>query len=257
LWPFLQFASTELKSVANMTQIKAVLFDLDDTLWPIVPVIVRAEAILFDWLTEHAPKVAQQFTIESLRQRRLALLAENPRYAIDLRALRHAALCEAFAGCGEDAAKVDHAMEVFSAARNSITPFEDVHPVLAHLHGRVALGSVSNGVADLEAIGLAHYFQASIAAHSFGTAKPDPAIFHAACEALGVAPAEAVYVGDDPVLDVEGAQQAGLLAVWMNRSALQPRRILPDHIEPDAVCTTLYELDEWLTERIMNANNLY
>jgi HAD superfamily hydrolase (TIGR01549 family) len=236
-----------------MTHIKAVLFDLDDTLWPIVPVIVRAESILFDWLTDHAPGVARQFTIENLRERRLALLKKNPHYAIDLRALRHAALCEAFADCGEDIAKVDRAIEVFSEARNAVTLFDDVHPTLAKLRGRVALGSVSNGVADLEAIGLAHYFQSSIAAHSFGTAKPDPAIFHAACEALNVAPGEAVYIGDDPVLDVEGAQRAGLLAVWMNRSALQPRRILPDHIEPDAVCTTLYELDEWLTERIMSS----
>ncbi|OGB25444.1 MAG: hydrolase [Burkholderiales bacterium RIFCSPLOWO2_02_FULL_57_36] len=239
-----------------MTHIKAVLFDLDDTLWPIVPVIVRAESILFDWLTAHAPQVARQFTIESLRKRRLALLAENPHYAIDLRALRHTALCEAFTSCGEDLAKVDHAMQVFSDARNSVTPFEDVHPTLARLHGRVALGSVSNGVADLGAIGMAHYFQASIAAHSFGSAKPDPAIFHAACEALGVVPAEAVYIGDDPVLDVEGAQRAGLRAVWINRSAPQPRRSLPGHIEPDAVCATLYELDEWLTERIMIPNNL-
>jgi 2-haloalkanoic acid dehalogenase type II len=238
-----------------MTQIKAVLFDLDDTLWPIVPVIIRAESILFDWLQAHVPKVAQQFTIEGMRKRRLALLAQNPHYAIDLRALRHAALCEIFASCGEDTTKVDQAMEVFSEARNQVTPFEDVHPMLARLRGRVALGSVSNGVADLDAIGLAHYFQVSIAAHSFGTAKPDPAIFHAACDALGVAPAEAVYVGDDPALDVEGAQQAGLRAIWMNRSALEPRRILPDHIEPDGVCTTLYELDEWLTERIMSVDS--
>ena len=225
-------------------------------MWPIVPVSVRAESILFEWLAAHVPKVAQQFSIEGLRKRRMALLAENPRYAIDLRALRHAGLCEAFSSCGEDTTKVDHAMKVFSTARNSVTPFEDVHPTLARLHGRVALGSVSNGAADLGAIGMAHYFQTSIAAHSFGSAKPDPAIFHAACDALNVAPAEAVYIGDDPVLDVEGAQQAGLLAVWMNRSALQPRRILPDHIEPDAVCSTLYELDEWLTGRIMSSDKL-
>lgn len=239
-----------------MTRIKAVLFDLDDTLWPIVPVIVRAESILFDWLAAHAPKVTQQFTIESLRKRRLALLAEKPHYSINLHALRHAALCEAFSGCGEDSAKVDHAMAIFSEARNAVTLFEDVHPALARLQEAYALGSVSNGVSDLGTIGLAHYFQVSVAAHSFGSAKPDPAIFHAACDALHIAPAEAVYVGDDPVLDVEGAQQAGLRAVWMNRSALQPRRILPDHIQPDAVCTSLYELDEWLTGRIMSQNSI-
>jgi HAD superfamily hydrolase (TIGR01549 family) len=234
-----------------MPHIKAVLFDLDDTLWPILPVIVRAETVLFDWLALHAPGVAKQFSIESLRARRVAMMKADPRYAIDLSALRHAALTEAFVSSGEDVAKVVPAMEIFSAARNAVTPFEDVLPTLVRLQGRVAVGSVSNGAADLEAIGIAHYFQASIASHRFGSAKPDPAIFRVACETLGVAPHEAVYVGDDPLLDVEGAQNAGLHAVWMNRSELQPQRILPDHVQPDAVCTTFYELDQWLTERIM------
>lgn len=238
-----------------MPRIKAVLFDLDDTLWPIMPVIDRAEIVLFDWLVGHAPAVAQKFTIESLRARRLALMETNPRYAVNLRELRHAALIEAFSDCGEDPARVDHAMTVFSEARNAVTPFDDVHPALMRLHGRFALGSVSNGAADLEAIGLAHYFQTSIAAHRFGRAKPDPAIFHAACEALNVAPREAVHIGDDPLLDIEGAQKAGLHAVWINRPGLQPQRTLPDHVRPSAICTTLFELDQWLTGRIMVATS--
>ena len=236
-----------------MPPIKAVLFDLDDTLWSIVPVIIRAEAVLFDWLVVHAPNVARQFTIEAMRARRMALIAANPHFAIDLWALRHAVLTDVFISCGEDAAKVNHAMAVFSAARNAVTPFEDVLPALTRLHGRVALGSISNGAADLAAIGLAHYFQVSVAAHRIGTAKPDPAIFLAACEELDVAPAEAVYVGDDPLLDVAGAQKAGLRAVWMNRLELQSKRPMPDHIQPDATCTTLYELEQWLTGRIMAA----
>jgi HAD superfamily hydrolase (TIGR01549 family) len=236
-----------------MPPIKAVLFDLDDTLWPIVPVIKRAETILYEWLATNAPGVTRRFTIEALRERRLALLEANPRYRIDLRALRHAGLTEAFANAGEEVGKVDLAIEVFSAARNEVTPFDDVLPTLSRLHGRVALGSVSNGVADLETIGLAHYFQASVAAHRFGCAKPDPAIFHAACAALGVEPDEALYVGDDLFIDVEGAQKAGLRAAWMNREGLKPKTALPDTIRPDVVCSTLYELHQWLNERIMLA----
>lgn len=239
-----------------MPHIKAVLFDLDDTLWPIVPVIVRAETILFDWLVVNVPGVARQFSVENLRARRMALMKAEPRYAIDLRALRHAVLVEAFIQCGENPARVDDAMAIFNQARNAVTPFDDVHPALTRLRGRVTLGSVSNGVADLNAIGMAHYFDASIAAYQFGSAKPDPAIFHAACDALKVAPAEAVYVGDDPVLDVEGAQNAGLRAVWMKRPELQPQRAMPDHIRPDGVCSSLYELDRWLSERIMSAFTL-
>jgi FMN hydrolase / 5-amino-6-(5-phospho-D-ribitylamino)uracil phosphatase len=234
-----------------MHQIKAVLFDLDNTLWPIVPVIMRAETVLFDWLKIHAPGVTNRFTIESLRERRMALLAANPHYAIDLRVLRHVALVEAFGQSREDIGKVDMAMDIFSTARNAVTLFNDVHPTLMNLKNRFMLGSISNGAADLNTIGLAHYFQISVAAHSFGSAKPDPAIFQAACDALSVAPHHAVYVGDDPLLDVEGAQKAGLQAVWMNRSELEAQCILPDHVEPDAICTTLYELDQWLTKRIM------
>lgn len=63
---------------------KAILFDLDDTLWPIAPVILQAEETLFAWLREHAPRVAQQFTIDSLRQARLELLARQPEFQVDL-----------------------------------------------------------------------------------------------------------------------------------------------------------------------------
>jgi putative hydrolase of the HAD superfamily len=86
--------------------------------------------------------------------------------------------------------------------------------------------------------------------------KPDPAIFQAACRALNVAPQEAVYIGDDPWLDVDGAQKAGLQAVWINRIGCEPQRTLPLHIQPSAICTTLFELDQWLTGRIMVATSL-
>ena len=238
-----------------MPVIKAVLFDLDDTLWPIVPVIERAENLLHDWLEHHVPAVARQVTIDGLRKRRQMLMASDPVYQLDLRALRHAVMTEAFINCGEDPALVEKAMEVFSKARNEVTPFNDVLPMLTSLKERVALGSISNGVADLQEIGIAHLFQASVAAYHFGRAKPDAAIFHAACDALLVEPHEAVYVGDDPLLDVQGAQNAGLRAVWMNRLEVEPARLLPNHVRPDAVCTTLYELDQWLKSDNRNRTN--
>ncbi|HZW14087.1 MAG TPA: HAD family hydrolase [Noviherbaspirillum sp.] len=229
-----------------MSVIKAVLFDLDDTLWPIVPVIERAENVLYEWLKHHAPAVACQVTIEGMRQRRQELMATDPVYQLDLKALRHAVLVEAFRENGGDVAMAEKAVDVFSRARNEVTPFDDVLPTLTSLRDRVVLGSISNGVADLHVIGIAHFFSASVAAHRFGRAKPDAAIFHAACEALDVAPHEAVYVGDDPLLDVQGAQNAGLQAVWINRPELGPARPLPDNIRPHAICTTLFELEHWL-----------
>lgn len=223
---------------------KAILFDLDDTLWPIAPVILQAEQTLYDWLATHAPRVTRQFTVESLRQARLELLARRPEFQLDLGALRRAGLLAAFEQAGEDAAKVELAMTEFFAARNAVVPYDDVLPGLLRLKGRVLVGSVSNGNADLQTIGLSHHFKVSVAAHQLGCAKPDAAIFHAACRELGVAPADAVYVGDDVLLDVQGAQRAGLRAVWMNRTG--SRKHLEHEVVPDAIVADFGELLDWL-----------
>ena len=223
---------------------KAVLFDLDDTLWPIAPVIAQAELSLYGWLQQHAPKVAAAHSIDTLRAARLALLEAEPGLRLDLGALRRAGLHAAFDQAGEDRTKVELAMQHFFAARNTVAPYDDVLPGLARLGRRVLVGSISNGNADLRAIGLAHHFKVSVAAHELGRAKPDPAIFLAACALLDVAPHDAVYVGDDVLLDVRGAQQAGLRAVWLNRTGSSVH--LEHGVAPDAICADFGELLDWL-----------
>jgi putative hydrolase of the HAD superfamily len=225
---------------------KAILFDLDDTLWPIAPVIVQAEESLFAWLRQHAPRVAERFTIDGLRQARLELLARQPAFHLDLGKLRRAGLHAAFQEAGEDAAKVDLAMLHFFDARNAVTPYADVLPGLARLQGRLLVGSISNGNADLQAIGLSHHFKVSVAAHELGVAKPDAAIFLEACRLLAVAPEDAVYVGDDILLDVQGAQRAGMRAVWMNRTG--SNRHLEHAVVPDAIVRDFGELLHWLEQ---------
>lgn len=68
-------------------------------------------------------------------------------------------------------------------------------------------------------------------------AKPDPAIFLAGCDALGLPPAECAYVGDLPDVDALGAHAAGLRAVWLDRpvteeasEAAAPRVALPREV---------------------------
>lgn len=233
---------------------KAILFDLDDTLWPIAPVIIQAEKDLHAWLASHAPRVAERFSIDNLRHARLELLARQPEFHLDLGALRRAGLISAFEAAGEDIDKVEQAMVHFFAARNAVIPYDDVLPGLLSLKHRVLLGSVSNGNADLQAIGLSHHFKVSVAASQLGCAKPDAAIFHAACRALEVAPGDAVYVGDDVLLDVRGAQQAGLRAVWLNRTGSSKH--LEHEIVPDAICADFHELLAWLKREHAQAGDI-
>ncbi|HKG33217.1 MAG TPA: HAD family hydrolase, partial [Gemmatimonadales bacterium] len=81
------------------------------------------------------------------------------------------------------------------------------------------LGVVSNSDGRVEqalaAAGVRHYFDVVIDSTLLGVEKPDPRIFHAALEALGVAPEEALYVGDLYDIDVLGARAAGLDAVLL------------------------------------------
>ncbi|CAN5897686.1 HAD family hydrolase [soil metagenome] len=222
--------------------IKAVLFDLDDTLWPVAPVILHAEASLQQWMAVHTPLVAQRYSIEQLRQHRNAMVKTNPRFTYDLWALRHALLSQVFHELGEAPGMADQAMAVFADARNQVTLYDDVIPGLTALRERVGLGSVSNGFADLRAIGLSDHFQVSLAAHTFGCAKPDPRIFRSACAALDLLPQQVMYVGDDLLLDVHAAQQVGMRGVWMNRHQLVLEDSVHRHVKPDAIVTNLHDV---------------
>lgn len=229
---------------------QALLFDLDDTLWPIGPVIAAAELGWHAWLAERVPAVTERYTVEQLRALRMALLERQPELVADLYQLRRAALEAVFAETGADLTHIDGAMAHFHTLRNAVTVFDDVLPALAELQTMLRLGVITNGNADLEVIGLHHHFEVTLASHRFGRAKPDPAIFLAACEAMGVAPAEAIYVGDDLRLDVQGAQAVGMRAVWMNRSGSNAH--LDAGITPDAMCRSFDELLVWIRTQMQH-----
>jgi HAD superfamily hydrolase (TIGR01509 family) len=81
------------------------------------------------------------------------------------------------------------------------------------------LGVVSNSDGRVEealtAAGLIGYFDIVIDSGRLGIEKPNPAIFRAALDALGIDAGEAVYVGDLYEVDVIGAQAAGIHAVLL------------------------------------------
>lgn len=93
-------------------------------------------------------------------------------------------------------------------------PYPDTEPTLRALRARhVRVGVVSNVPRDLSDVfgahGLAGLVDAFVHSFQVGAEKPDPRIFLAACERLGVAPAATLMVGDHPVAD-GGAVAAGL-----------------------------------------------
>lgn len=84
------------------------------------------------------------------------------------------------------------------------------------------LGVVSNSDGRVEqalqAAGLREYFDVVMDSALIGVEKPDPRIFQAALNALGVTPEEALYVGDLYEVDILGAEAAGITAVLLGQS---------------------------------------
>jgi putative hydrolase of the HAD superfamily len=89
-----------------------------------------------------------------------------------------------------------------------------VPAALERLRGRYRMAVVSNANgtvrAKLERLNLAHYFELIVDSHEEGVEKPDPRLFRVALDRMGVAPAQAAYVGDLYHVDVAGAHAAGL-----------------------------------------------
>lgn len=225
------------------SRIKAISLDLDDTLWPIWPTIERAELALHNWLGDNAPMTAALFSSPSaLRQIRDYMAANKPELKHDLSAVRRESIRLALYRAGENPLLADKAFEVFYAERQRVDLFEDARPALEFLSQRFPLVSVSNGNADLERVGIAHYFRAAISAREFGVGKPDPRIFHAAAGAVDVQPEDMLHVGDDATLDTLGALNAGMQAAWVNRAD----HLWPHELEPHVTLTNLTELCDLL-----------
>ncbi len=101
-------------------------------------------------------------------------------------------------------------------------------PLLPHAREAIAAASqiaklclVTNGLSQVQrgrlaASGLAAHFSAVLISEELGLAKPDPRFFHAASEALGIACADLLCIGDSPGADIAGARAAGIDACWFS-----------------------------------------
>ena len=98
-------------------------------------------------------------------------------------------------------------MEIFLTARNEVEFFEGALDTLRNIAQSFQLGAITNGNADIYRLGLNDCFSFAFSAEQVGAPKPAPDLFHAALAHTGCEPAQMVYVGDDPVKDVDAANE--------------------------------------------------
>ena len=196
--------------------IRVIAFDLDDTLWNVAPVITRAESILANWLEKEVS--GYSYDPSMLKPLRETLLNEDPTLHYRLTAFRqrlietslHSHLDERSA-----ASYAKGAMEIFLAARNEVEFFEGALDTLRTIAQSFQLGAITNGNADIYKLGLNDCFSFSFSAEQVGVPKPAPDLFYAALAYTGCEPSQMIYVGDDPIKDVDAANKVGLHTIWM------------------------------------------
>lgn len=234
---------------------KAVLFDLDDTLFDHQHASAcalgelhnrYAVGIAFEaFAAEHA-RVLEKYHLRFL----------SGEFTLD--AARAARMAEMFAAFGEvvsEAKALEISLryrELHQANRRLVAGAGEL---LGALHGRTKLAIVTNNSVTeqwdkLRYLGISDRFDAVLISEEIGITKPDRAIFDAALSRLDCAQDDAVMVGDNWEADVMGAQAAGIAAIWFNRFN-QPRRapapateistLAPPHVVMQAMKQAMHE----------------
>ena len=119
---------------------RAITLDLDDTLWPCEPTLRRAERLAHEWLAARASEVIAPWSIERLRERRMALHSARPELRYDFVTLRRLVLQEAFRDAGAEDAQsaqiIEEALNIYMAARNEVELYPEVRACLERLSQR-------------------------------------------------------------------------------------------------------------------------
>ncbi|WP_045497921.1 5-amino-6-(5-phospho-D-ribitylamino)uracil phosphatase YigB [Vibrio hyugaensis] len=225
-----------MKFYRRIAPVKAMTFDLDDTLYDNYPVIVRMERELLSWLKHHHPAVAHMDKADWFDIKH-QVVQEQPELKSDVTLWRLVQLKQAFSQVGYDDevahAAAQAAVDVALDWRNRVDVPQQSLDVLAELSQAIPLVVITNGNVDLDRIGLTPYFQQVLKAGPDGSAKPAPDMFSKAQQFLALPSENILHVGDHLVTDVQGAKLSGFGACWfndMNKNVIThaKTRTLPD-----------------------------
>ena len=189
-----------------MSRWRAVVFDLDDTLFAERDYVLSGFAAVACW-AERRTGVPSAAALKDL----VMMFRQGVRGDTFNRWL---------AARGLDPALAPQMVEVYRSHRPAILPFPQVRPLLAELRGSAKLGLVSDGYAAVQrakfdALGLEGYFDAVVFSDDMGRDcwKPSNRPFERVLELLGVPANDTVYVGDNCIKDFLGARRAGLATI--------------------------------------------
>ncbi|MBU9712150.1 HAD family hydrolase [Evansella tamaricis] len=119
--------------------------------------------------------------------------------------------------------------------RNAPHVYEESFKVLDKLKGNYKLLLLTNGSPDLQQTKLkitpelVPYFDQIVISGAFGRGKPDPSIFEHALSLVSLHKHEVIMVGDNLMTDILGASRVGIRSVWINRHNKERNEVEPTY----------------------------
>jgi HAD superfamily hydrolase (TIGR01509 family) len=217
-----------MKQSIQKHKIKAISFDLDDTLYLNAGVIAQAEAALLTWLAQYVD--AQALAAVDWVSMTTQAQQQEPTLVHDVSQCREYTIALVLEALGLPAASVrtvsQDAMRYFVVARSQVEIAPEVIQILTDLRASFPLAVITNGNLDLKVAGIDGLFETVYKADLAHPKKPAIQMFDCVCQDLRIAPEALLHVGDNWNTDVLGAYAAGCQVAWL--SALP----LPDDQAP-------------------------
>ncbi|CCQ11382.1 2-haloalkanoic acid dehalogenase [Pseudoalteromonas luteoviolacea B = ATCC 29581] len=211
--------------------IKAISFDLDDTLYDNRPIIKAAVNAMLNHVKQFPQWVAagEHFW----RDCRRAALEQDETLEGDVTRWRQVALHYAFRELGFNEHDIkthaNAAYQAFAEARSKIEVSDEVLQLLSQLRQKYSLIAITNGNVEVDEFNLKDCFDFVLLAGKDGSAKPNPDLYLSACQRLAIAPDQLLHIGDSLDTDVLGALVAGCRSGWLiNNFTQYQSKSLPD-----------------------------
>jgi len=239
-----------MKFYRRLTEIKAISFDLDDTLYSNKPVMLAIEKKMIAYffalpalknkITDHQKQLDIRFWAHFRRQ----AIKHQPELGHDVVKVRLVTYRLGFISLGLIAEEAEQqaqlALAHFIQLRSDFTVPEQSIELLKNLSSKYPLVAISNGNVDTKALGIEQYFQHIYHAgwQSDGTLlkkKPNSDMFTLACQQLGIKSSQLLHVGDCGRADIQGALRAGCQAAWLSCYDVgKPLSVVP-HLEIEEI----------------------
>ena len=228
------------------TKIKAVLFDLDETLFDRKLAQKAVLVLMMKQLPEMFEGLKPERVLEAFLESDL-VTTEVFNLGVPSDSMRNSRskLFLQLLGLDENHAGAITKMYVKDYPTVK-TPVDGAVVLVKKLSKKMAVGVVSNGLPDvqytkLETLGLRDLFSCIVLSEEFGVRKPDARIFHHAVSLLKMQPSECLYIGDSYPIDIIGAKNAGLQACWLNREGLKPQ---DTSVQADFIISKLQDFED-------------